>query len=103
MFVSLAVGSMAVYGMRGIYFALLEEGNVPLTVTATAAGVISAIAFTPDIFMPLLGGMLIDNFPGAAGYRYFFLTTAGICVVGLVATLVIYFKIVRKPSGETQT
>ena len=101
MFASLAVGSIAVYGMRGIYFALLEEGSVPLAVTATAAGVISAFAFTPDIFMPLLGGMLIDNYPGATGYRYFFLATAGICAVGLVATLVIYYKIVKKSSGET--
>ena len=88
--------------MRGIYFALLEEGGVPLAVTATAAGIISAIGFTPDIFMPLLGGVLLDNFPGAAGYRYFFLATAAICTVGLVATLFIYFKIVRKRSGVTQ-
>ncbi len=102
MFLSLAVGSLAVYAMRGIYFALLEEGSVPLAVTATAAGVISAIGYTPDIFMPLLGGLLLDNFPGAPGYRYFFLATAAICVVGLVATLVIYFKIVRKQSGEIQ-
>lgn len=101
MFGSLAVGSIAVFGMRGIYFALLEEGRVPLGVTATAAGVISAIAFTPDIFMPLLGGMLIDNYPGAAGYRYFFLATAAICAVGLIVSLVIYFKIVNKQSGES--
>jgi len=74
---------------------------VPIGVTATAAGVISAIAFTPDIFMPLLGGVLIDNFPGATGYRYFFLTTAGICGVGLATTLIIYFKFVKKRSGET--
>ena len=102
MFLSLGIGSLAVYGMRGIYFALLEEGRVPLAVTATAAGVISAVGFTPDIFMPLLGGVLLDNFPGAAGYRYFFLTTAAICVVGLAATLLIYFRIVRKRPGELQ-
>jgi len=102
MFLSLVIGSLAVYAMRGIYFALLEEGGVPLAVTATAAGIISAIGFTPDIFMPLLGGVLLDNFPGAAGYRYFFLATAAICTVGLVATLFIYFKIVRKRSGVTQ-
>ena len=85
----IAVVSIAVFATRGIYFALLEEGGIPLAVTGTAAGVISAIAFTPDIFMPLLGGMLIDNFPGATGYRYFFLSTAGICSVGLVASLLL--------------
>ncbi len=45
---------------------------------------------------------MMSYFPGAAGYRYFFLTTAAFCAVGLVATLFIYFKIVRKRSGETQ-
>jgi MFS family permease len=102
MYASLAIGLLAVYAIRGIYFAVLEEGRVPLAVTGTAAGVVSAIAFTPDIFMPLLDGVLLDEFPGAAGYRYFLLITAAICGVGLVATLVIYFKIVKRPSGATQ-
>jgi MFS family permease len=86
---------LAVFAMRGIYFALLEEGGVPMAVTGTAAGVISTIGFTPDIFMPLLGGVLFDNFPGADGYRYYFLTTAAICGVGLAASLAIYWKIVK--------
>jgi len=102
MFASLALGSIAVYAMRGIYFALLEEGHIPMAVTATAAGVISAVGFTPDIFMPLLGGVLLDNFPGALGYRYFFLITAAICLVGLVATMIIYFKIVKKTPVDSQ-
>lgn len=102
MFVSLAIGSIAVYAMRGIYFALLEEGSIPIAVTATAAGVISAVGFTPDIFMPLLGGVLLDKFPGALGYRYFFLTTAAICLVGLVASMIIYFKIVKRPPVDSQ-
>lgn len=98
-----AIASLAVFAMRGIYFALLEEGGVPLAVTGTAAGMISALGYTPDIFMPLLGGILLDNFPGAAGYRYFFLTTAAICGVGLLASLLIYLKIVKKRPGESET
>ena len=96
MLVNLAVVSMAVFAMRGIYFALLEEGGVPMALTGTAAGVVSAIGFTPDIFMPLLGGVLLDTYPGATGYRYFFFTTAAICGVGLAASLTIYFRIVKK-------
>ncbi len=98
-----AIASLAVFAMRGIYFALLEEGGVPLAVTGTATGIISTIGYTPDIFMPLLGGVLLDNFPGAAGYRYFFFVTAAFCAVGLVASLLIYLKIVksREPWLET--
>lgn len=100
MLATVAIASLAVFAMRGIYFALLEEGGVPLAVTGTAAGIVSALGFTPDIFMPLLGGVLLDRFPGAAGYRYFFLTTAAICTVGLIASLIIYFRIVRKGVRE---
>ena len=91
----LAVAAIAIFALRGIYFALLEEGNVPLAVTGTAGGVVSAVAFTPDVFMPLLSGALRDNFPGAEGYRYLFLITAGMCALGLIASVTIYFKYVK--------
>jgi hypothetical protein len=53
------------------------------------------VAFTPDVFMPLLSGALRDAYPGAEGYRYLFLSTAGICALGLIASLTIYFKYVK--------
>jgi MFS family permease len=96
MLANVALASLAVFAMRGIYFALLEEGGVPVAVTGTAAGIVSAVGFTPDIFMPLLGGVLLDTFPGAPGYRYFFLTVAAFCALGLVASLLIYFKFVKR-------
>lgn len=96
---NVALASLAVFAMRGIYFALLEEGGVPMAVTGTAAGIVSAVGFTPDIFMPLLGGVLLDTFPGVPGYRYFFLTVAGFCSVGLIASLLIYFKFVKGNRG----
>ena len=93
MIINVAVASLAIFAMRGIYFALLEEGGIPIVVTGTAAGVISVVGFTPDIFMPLLGGVLIDRFPGPDGYRYFFLTVAGICLVGLAATVLLQVRV----------
>jgi nitrate/nitrite transporter NarK len=96
MVVNVAVASLAVFAMRGIYFALLEEGGIPLVVTGTATGIISVVGYTPDIFMPLLGGVLLDRYPGPEGYRLFFLTVAGICVVGLVATLLLYRQIAAR-------
>ena len=78
--------STGIFALRGIYFALLEEGGVDAAVTGTAAGVISAVGFTPDVFMPLLGGVLLDAYPGAAGYRYFYLAIAGLCALGALAS-----------------
>jgi MFS family permease len=96
MIANVALASLAIFAMRGIYFALLEEGGIPIAVTGTATGIISVVGFTPDIFMPLLGGVLIDRYPGPDGYRYFFLTVAGICSVGLVATLVLMRRVAAK-------
>ena len=93
MIANVAIASLAIFAMRGIYFALLEEGGIPIVVTGTAAGIISVVGYTPDIFMPLLGGVLLDRYPGPEGYRLFFLTVAGICTIGLVATLILYRKI----------
>lgn len=100
MLLNVAVASLAVFGLRGIYFALLEEGGVPMAVTGTAAGIISVIGYTPDIFMPLLGGLLIDNFPGETGYRYFFLFTSGVCGIGFVAAMLIWRRVRIVPGLE---
>jgi nitrate/nitrite transporter NarK len=96
MFVNVAVASFAIYAIRGIQFALLEEGRIPFVVTGTAAGIISVVGYTPDIFMPLLGGVLLDRLPGPEGYRLFFFAVAGICTVGLGATLLLIRKIANE-------
>ena len=80
---------MAIFALRGIYFALLQEGGIAPAVTGTATGVISAIGFTPDAWMPLAGGYILENYPGAEGYRYFFLLIAGLCVIGTLAAYTI--------------
>ncbi len=98
MLVNVAIAAIAIFALRGIYFALLEEGGVPLAVTGTAGGVVSAIGFTPDVFMPMLGGILLDKYPGVTGYQYLYLATAGMCVVGLIAAIIIYKRYV----GQTQ-
>ena len=87
-----AVASLAIFALRGIYFALLEEGGVPLAVTGAATGIVSVIGFTPDIFMPMLGGVFLDRYPGGLGYKYYFAFVAGLCILGLLSSLIILKK-----------
>jgi nitrate/nitrite transporter NarK len=87
--VNTVVASLAVFAIRGIYFALLEEGGIPLALTGTATGIVSVVGYTPDIFMPVLGGVLLDRYPGGSGYRFLFLFVVGMCVLGLFAALLI--------------
>ena len=77
-----------VYGIRGIYFALMQESAVPLAATGTAVGIMSVVGFTPDVFMSPLMGYLLDSYPGAPGHRYVFLVLAIFSLIGLVVGLI---------------
>ena len=78
-----------IYGLRALYFALMESSQVPLGVTGTAVGVISLVGYTPDIFLMPMAGWLIDRSPGAVGHQQFFALLMGIALVGLGAAVVL--------------
>jgi len=86
---NVAVSATFIFALRGIYFALLEEGGIPLALTGTAAGVASAIGFIPDIYMPMVGGYLMDAYPGVDGYRLLFGFVAVLAVIGFTAAVLI--------------
>ena len=87
--------SITVSSLRAIYFALLEEIDIPLAATGTAVGFASVIGFAPDVFMPLLMGYFLDNYQDGVGYRYFFATIAIICIVGALSSWLIMKRIPR--------
>jgi sugar phosphate permease len=83
------LGFAAVFGLRGLYFALFEEAKVPAAVTGTAVGFVSVIGFTPDIFVAYVGGMLLDGSPGLAGHQHYFLFLAAFAAIGVVTSFVL--------------
>ncbi|MDA0705718.1 MAG: MFS transporter [Proteobacteria bacterium] len=83
----------AIYALRGIYFALMEQGNVPIALTGTAVGMVSVIGYTPDTIAPLVSGLVLDAWPGAAGFQILFLLIGIICLLGLFASVIIYRKL----------
>ena len=85
---SIGIGC-AIYALRGIYYALLEEGNIPVLLTGSATGLISLVAYTPDVFIPIVAGHLLDRYPAEGlGYRYFFLLLGLFAIVGAVLTVI---------------
>jgi len=78
--------SAAVYGLRGLYFALFEESKIPLTITGSVAGIVSIVGYTPDVFMGPMMGLTLDNNPGPAGHELFFGIVAVFACVGFVAS-----------------
>lgn len=84
---TIVVTSVGIFALRGVYFALLAEGAVPLAFTGSAIGLVSVIGFTPDVFMGPLMGVLLDRSPGMLGHQHVFAAVAGFGVVGLAASL----------------
>lgn len=89
---------IAIYGFRGLYFALFEEAHVPAAVTGTAVGFVSVIGYTPDIFVTLVAGILIDRNPGLAGHQQFYLFLAAFALIGLIASMALARR-ANKPPG----
>ena len=83
------LGFAAVFGLRGLYFALFEEAKVPAAVTGTAVGFVSVIGFTPDVFVAYIGGILLDRSPGLAGHQHYFLFLAAFATIGVVTSFVL--------------
>lgn len=84
---------IGVYGIRGIYFAVMQRVNVPLEATGTAVGIISFVGFTPDIFMSPMMGYFLDKDPGATGHENVFLILAVFSILGLLTTFGLHNKI----------
>ena len=95
-FATLVATSAAVFALRGLYFAMMEEGRVPFGDTGTAVGIVSVVGYTPDVFMGPLMGILLDRWPGELGHQYVFAVLTLCAMVGLMASIV-FWRIVRRP------
>jgi hypothetical protein len=73
----------AVFALRGIYFALLQETRTPRHITGAAVGMISLIGYTPEIFFAPIAGRILDATPGAGGHLNLFLFLASIAASGV--------------------
>ena len=69
--VVLSIG-LVTYGIRGIYWATLEDCNVPNAYKGLAIGLISLLGYAPDIYLPLLKAALLDRWPDAMGYLVYY-------------------------------
>jgi sugar phosphate permease len=86
-YANLVISFFAVFALRGIYFALLEETATPRHITGAAVGVISFIGFTPEIFFASIAGRILDATPGAGGHHDYFRFLAMIAALGVAVIL----------------
>jgi nitrate/nitrite transporter NarK len=90
------VTCIAIFGLRGLYFAIYEEVKMPLAITGSAVGLVSVIGFTPDIFVLFVAGVLMDNSPGLLGHQHFFMFLSAFAALGLIASILLSRYMVRR-------
>ena len=85
-------------GMRGLYFATLSEMRIPVHLTGIAAGIVSFLGYTPDVFFSKLAGIWLDT-AGTAGFTYIWIYAIACCVIGVIACLFAY-RYAKKKQAE---
>ena len=93
----LTVGILT-YGVRGVFWSILESCDVEDRIKGLALGMLSFLGFAPDFYQPLISGKLLEVFPGRAGYDVYYLGVAGMGVLGVFAALRLnYLTKLKKP------
>lgn len=79
--------SLVTFGIRGIYWATLDHCNVSTRIRGLAIGFISILAYSPDIYVPMVQAWCLSTWPGKVGYLAYYGIFAASGVVGCVAAL----------------
>lgn len=87
---------LAVFALRGNFFATVDESHMPTHITGAIVGLASFVGYLPDAFSFVLIGNWLDRYPGMAGYRITFSYLLGISLLGLTLSLVL----LRMNAGE---
>ncbi len=85
--VNLFITFAAIFGLRGIYYALLEETQIPKHLTGASVAIIAFVGYTPDAFFGPITGRILDASPGVQGHLNYFAFLTAIAVIGLLMTL----------------
>jgi len=84
-YANLMLSYFAVFALRGVYFALLEETNTPPHLTGTTIGMVSFVGYTPDIFFAPITGRILDASPGLPGHQHYFMFLSATATLGVLA------------------
>lgn len=86
-FASAIVTYFAVFGLRGIYYALLEETRIPKHLTGASVAIIAFVGYLPDAFFGPITGRILDANPGVQGHLDYFAFLAAVASAGILVTL----------------
>jgi len=84
--INMAALGGCIYCANAVFFSLIDEIDIPERVTGTAVGVMSLLAYFPEIYCYTMVGDMVDKHPGIEGYRMVFIFMLVCAVIGLAAS-----------------
>ncbi|MDQ6598928.1 MFS transporter [Bacillus salipaludis] len=90
-----------VFTQRAVFFAPLDEIDIPKEISGAAASVACLVGYAPQIFAFTMYGYILDHKPGIAGYRYVFLIMIAFAGMGFIISNHLV-KIVNKKNHNIQ-
>ena len=91
----MAIGILT-YAVRGIYWSTLASCAISDRVKGLAIGIISLIGYSPDVYLPLVRGVLLEHYPGKTGIAIYFSAIAAMGLLGAFAAWRLNIIVARK-------
>lgn len=99
MLMTLSIGA-CVFSMRAIFFAPMDEVDVPREITGSAMSLGAFVGYLPGAFMYSVYGNILDRNPGMGGYRIVFLVMAVFAAAGFLLSSYIIGIINKQASAK---
>ncbi|WP_213995953.1 MFS transporter [Tepidanaerobacter syntrophicus] len=99
--VNFYLGAFVVYVMRSLYFAIIDDAGIDISLTGRVSGLASCIGYTPDIFMFAMVGRWIDMHAGRYGYMMMFAYGIAMSIIGFGLGLILLNQIKKSNKRVT--
>jgi MFS family permease len=84
------------YAIRGLYWAVLDQCQIPERITGLAIGIISVVGYSPDALSPLINGWITQAVPGTLGYQIYYTYILVMGSLGIVAALALRKRLAKR-------
>jgi sugar phosphate permease len=82
-------GLFLIYIVRSVYFAIIDDANIPVEKTGRVSGFASCLGYTPDIFMYVMVGNWLDTHAGKTGFNMMFVYAMAMGVTCIIFALIL--------------
>lgn len=88
------------YAVRGIFWGTLNRCDIPDQTKGLAIGIVSFIGYSPDIYLPLINGPILEAWPGRTGYSIYFSIIVMTGFIGAAAAFYLERLVAKKASAS---